>query len=69
MAIEVLMDILEELANLAGIYGAHPEINDLQGPMPKGVCRCRVCFMAGMRERILQAVEVERILKISGKGT
>lgn len=69
MAIEVLEDILEEFANLAGIYGAHPEINDVQVPMPKGVCRCRVCFMAGMGERIRRAVEVERILKTSGKGT
>lgn len=67
MAIEVLDDILEELADKAGVYGSHPEINEVPYPVPKGVCRCRVCFLVGLRERIVQAVEIEQILAINGR--
>ena len=67
MAIETLDDILEELADKAGVYGSHPEINDVQHPMPAGVCRCRVCFLAGLQERIVRAVEIEQILSINGR--
>jgi hypothetical protein len=69
MAIEVLDDILEELADKAGVYGSHPEINDVPFPMPTGVCPCRVCFMAGLRERIERAVEIENLLGRKARKT
>lgn len=63
MAIELLEDILEELADKAGVYGSHPEINGIPHPMPAGVCRCRMCFLDGLRERIERAVEIENLLR------
>lgn len=55
MAIETLQDITDELANRLGIYGAHTE---------EGECKpqCRMCFESDLRQRILNAIEVERKL-------
>lgn len=52
--IETLEDIVEELANNLGIYGAHGEEH------PDGQCECRVCFSIQLRGRIEAAVEVDR---------
>lgn len=54
MAIEMLEDIIEDLANQIGIYGACSEHSD--------ECECRVCFGVEMRSRILAAVKVEEKL-------
>lgn len=62
MPIETLDDILEDLANAAGVYGAHPQIGEYDMPIPAGVCKCRVCFLAGLHERVIRAVELEEIL-------
>jgi hypothetical protein len=52
--IETLEDIVEQLMNLLGVYGAHDD----------GEARpCRACRASDLRERILAAVEVERKLR------
>ena len=51
--IETLDDIIEQLANELGIYGAHDyEACDRR--------MCRSCWTASIRSRINQAVEIER---------
>ena len=52
--IETLDDIIEELADQVGVYGAGPENDD----HPEK-CECRICFTVGLRDRIERAVEVE----------
>ncbi len=52
-------DILENLADQLGIYGAHtPEREERFGDG----CNCRVCWTSSTRQRILSAVDVERKL-------
>lgn len=57
MAIETLQDILTEVADRIGVYGAHGEPED-EPCNPQ----CRMCFEFDLRQRILNAVEVERKL-------
>ncbi len=52
--IEQLDDIIEQLASMAGVYGAHDD--DEQRP-------CRICWTIGLKDRILAAVEIERKLQ------
>jgi hypothetical protein len=57
MAIEVLDDIVEEIMDRLGIYGAHDSAS----------CQykeCRSCAASGLKDRINKAVEVERKLKV-----
>lgn len=54
--IETLDDIIEQIANWAGVYGAHDE------RCGKGHGACRCCWTAELKGRILWAVEVERKL-------
>ncbi len=51
--IETLEDIIEQLADKLGIYGAHQESE--QKP-------CRCCWTASLRCRIDDAVEIDRKL-------
>lgn len=51
--IETLEDIVEEVANNVGVYGAHAEL------APDGQCECRVCFTMDLMARIRAAAEVE----------
>jgi hypothetical protein len=57
MAIETLDDILEQLADWVGVYGAH----DTDEPRPgfSSELHCRVCFTSTLRQRIMGAVTVE----------
>lgn len=57
MAYETLNDIIDELADKLGVYGAHTEKEDSRDPY-----HCRVCFSASMNTRIKSAVEIERII-------
>ncbi len=57
--IETLEDIVEQLANQLGIYGAHGDRPRDCKP-PRDCCRC--CFVADLKARIEAAVEVERLL-------
>lgn len=59
MPIETLDDIIEELADKLGIYGAHDEDDD---PDYGGACSCRCCWTSGMAERIKQGVRVDAIM-------
>ena len=60
MPIETLDDIISEIADLAGIYGAHGE-GDTCAP-------CRACFESQIKSRILAAVAVEEKLKSELRG-
>ena len=54
MPIETLDDIIEELMNKLGIYGAHDE-NESK------ICRC--CASTNLRNRIEKAVKIEKKIK------
>ena len=57
--IETLGDIVEDMANKLGIYGAHDEEDD-------EACRikpCRTCWTSEFTERIWAAVRVEQALE------
>lgn len=58
MAIETLDDVIEYLADQAGVYGAHDDDDE---PDPKGK-PCRSCWTSVVRLRIEAAVEIERKL-------
>ena len=53
MALETLDDIVEELADDLGIYGACP--HGTQGAL----CTCRCCYTASLASRIREAVHLE----------
>ena len=55
--IETLDDIIEELADQLGVYGAGPEDDDHSVK-----CDCRICFTTNLRDRIERAIEVEQKL-------
>lgn len=59
MSIETLDDIVEELADGLGIYGAHGEEH------PDGQCECRMCFSMGLNRRIREAVQSEQAIGAS----
>lgn len=56
--IETLDDIVEELADKFGIYGAGPENDDHPDD-----CKCRICYTSWMNTRIRRAIEVEERLE------
>lgn len=55
MPIEVLDDIIEELADKLGIYGRHDS-------PPCRYAECRACFVSELKDRITRAAEIERKL-------
>lgn len=56
MPIETLDDIVEQVADWVGAYGAHDDAE-------KKDCRC--CFTQSLRARIESAAEIQSILKAS----
>jgi hypothetical protein len=52
--IETLDDIIEKLANELGVYGAHITEHNHGSP------NCRVCWTMDLKDRIVQAVEIEK---------
>lgn len=57
---ENLEDIIEELADKIGVYGAcRVTVDD---DARKLTCHCRACFVVMLRARIEAAVEVDRKL-------
>lgn len=58
MAIETLDDLIEELADRVGVYGAHGEEDTPDADM----YHCRVCFQMGLRARIEAAAKIEAIM-------
>lgn len=70
MPIETLPDIVEELADKLGIYGAHGDENE-ESPndvtcTPKRPCR--ICFTSDLSERIVAAMEIQRRLDVGGQS-
>jgi len=66
MKIEVLEDVLEELANKLGVYGCcNPAENEEDCNSDNGFC-CRTGFMMTYEDRIRQAIENEKKLQESG---
>lgn len=55
MPIETLDDIIEQVADKIGIYGAHDSACRENRP-------CRVCFTSDFRDRLKAAFEIEKIL-------
>lgn|SRR5574337_121378 len=67
MSIETLDDIIEEIADKLGIYGACPQIDPNSG-FQTGECKpcnCRPEFVGDLQRRIRAAGEVERRLRRS----
>lgn len=66
MPFETLEDIIEEIADRRGIYGAHGDEREDETPSCEVTCTpkkpCRVCWTSGLADRIRAAVEVERKL-------
>ena len=56
MPIETLDDVIEDIANQFNRYGAHEEEGNPN-------CLCRMCFTAGLAERIRRAARIEQLLK------
>ena len=60
--IETLDDIIEEIANGMGVYGAHMDLPDgWDGCRPPNHS-CRSCWTSYLRDRIERAMEIERKL-------
>lgn len=59
MAIEVLDDIVEEMADKIGVYGAHGTEDVPEATM----YHCRVCFTIGLRQRIEAAANIESLMR------
>lgn len=58
MAVKTLDDVLAEICDVAGIYGAHgEEENEQCGPELKQMCR--VCAENYLRDEIIAALDVE----------
>ena len=56
--IETIDDIIEEMADAIGRWGAHFDDH------PEGsACECRMCFTVGLKQRILDAVEIENAIE------
>lgn len=61
MPVELVQDIIEELANEFGIYGSHDEHCHEDDP-------CRVCWTAALQVRLKHAVDAERLLYPEPRG-
>lgn len=66
MAVETLDDVIEEILNACGIYGAHGDPDDDHAdetPCLNSLRQmCRVCASIYLHDRIRKAAEVERLL-------
>lgn len=55
--LETVEELVEDIADMAGVYGTLDYIGDHEDS-----CKCRVCFVIRMTERIRQAVANEKLL-------
>lgn len=60
MARESLIDVIDQLADWVGVYGAHD--NDEPRPRFPPEMHCRVCFTIAMETRIKAAVDFDAIM-------
>ena len=58
MPIETLDDIITELADRIGVYGCGDGTDDHEDG-----CDCRMCFEIGLRDRIIEAIELEKSIE------
>lgn len=65
--LETIDSILEELADLLGVYGVCYD-DDVDGlcDESRNIFHCRVCFTMEYRNRIDRAVKIEEALNKSG---
>lgn len=64
MAIETVEDIVEELMNKMGIYGAcDDDLEDNEAPTCPAEKPCRVCASSDLRSRLDAAYQIEKILR------
>jgi hypothetical protein len=54
MAIETLGDIIEQVADWIGVYGAHTDGEKID---------CRICFTINLRQRIEAACNIEALMR------
>ena len=57
--LETTHELAEHIADLIGIYLSGPEFGDHPDD-----CSCRMCFVLNMEDRIREAVENEKYLKM-----
>ena len=57
--LETIHELAEHIADLLGIYGTRSEFGDHSDD-----CSCRMCFVLNMEDRIREAVENEKYLKM-----
>ena len=68
MAVETLDDVIEEICDAMGVYGAHGDPDDSSTSRDETPCEgrlrgmCRVCASAYLHKRIRKAAEIERLL-------
>ena len=60
--IETQVELAEQIADWAGVYGAGPE-----GDHPLD-CKCRLCFVAMVERRIRESVANESIVAARREG-
>jgi hypothetical protein len=60
MARESLYEVIDQIADWVGVYGAHD--NDEPRPRFPPEMHCRVCFVATMEVRIKAAVDFDAIM-------
>jgi len=53
--LETVEELAEDIADLVGIYGCLPDDTGFSDH-PQD-CKCRICFVSNMTERIKQAVQ------------
>ena len=63
MNIETIDDIIDDIADRLGVYGACKS-DDPDGCDNDDLCCCRVGFSMVMKERIYKAIKMEEILKL-----
>lgn len=56
---ETTTELAETIADMLGVYGTGPEFGDHSED-----CSCRTCFVLNMEDRIREAVENEKYLKM-----
>ena len=61
--IETVDELAESIADMCGVHGV-PNSDDINfNDDHDDKCRCRICFVEDMKERIQQAVENGNLLK------
>ena len=66
--IETLDDVIEEICDAMGVYGAHGDPDDSSTSRDETLCEgqlrdmCRVCASSYLQDRIRKTAEVERLL-------